>query len=226
MQVSLIDSSGEAAYDFNTSPVNGTYPFGSWPASLFLIDRQQLTIPPDLPAGVYSLTVGLLDDSGNQLYGVSLGSLEVEASQRNFDLPEMSEVVGAQLGEQIALLGANRGVLDDERVQLSLIWQAASQPVDDYTAFVHVLNPDGTCCAWQQDSLPGGGQYPTSLWLPGEVIVDDYFLSLPQSVAADSLEIEVGLYRAETGERLPVSIPGLPTSDAIRLAPLSLPAGQ
>jgi hypothetical protein len=67
---------------------------------------------------------------------------------------------------------------------------------NNYTAFVHVLGPDGDLLA-QADRVPAEGARPTTGWLPGEVIADAYDLPLAGAAA-----LRVGLYDAATGERL------------------------
>ena len=56
----------------------------------------------------------------------------------------------------------------------------------------------------QQDNMPVHDQLPTSCWMPGEYISDPYAIQ----VAADAqlpLTVEVGLYLADVGTRLPRS---------------------
>jgi hypothetical protein len=48
------------------------------------------------------------------------------------------------------------------------------------------------------------GTYPTTLWQPGEFVHDVYTLSLPPDLPAGDYVLEVGLYLADTGARLPV----------------------
>ncbi len=103
---------------------------------------------------------------------------------------------------------------------LELVWQAEAQPAADYTVFVHVLRADGTCCVWQADAMPRGGAYPTSRWVAGEVVADSTTIALPTDMPPGEYIIEVGLYRAETGARLPVTLDGQAAGDAVRLAPL------
>jgi hypothetical protein len=72
-----------------------------------------------------------------------------------------------------------------------------------YTVFVHVLDSENK--VWgQRDSLPGGGTLPTTGWLPGEVIVDQYEVPVQPDAPPGKYVIEIGMYRAETGERLPI----------------------
>jgi hypothetical protein len=72
------------------------------------------------------------------------------------------------------------------------------KPIDeDYTVFTHALDRSGQQIAGK-DNQPVNGSYPTSHWMPGEYVIDEY--AIP--VAADEFEIEVGLYDPETGARL------------------------
>jgi hypothetical protein len=87
-------------------------------------------------------------------------------------------------------------------VAITLYWKSLAPVAEDYTVFVHLLNPDGTPAAGD-DSQPRGGLYPTSFWSPGEVVADERQWSL--SLAPGEYTLEVGLYLLETGERLAVS---------------------
>ncbi len=93
---------------------------------------------------------------------------------------------------------------------LKLIWQTNAIPPTDYTVFVHLLDPDDNLIA-QADSPPANGAYPTSLWDPGEIIVDEHAIG---DLPPGHYTLQVGLYQPETGERLPVN--GVPEG-AVRL---------
>jgi len=56
----------------------------------------------------------------------------------------------------------------------------------------------------QQDSVPGQGAYPTTGWAVGEVVTDRYTVTLQADAPPGDYIIEIGLYNATTGERLPV----------------------
>jgi hypothetical protein len=108
--------------------------------------------------------------------------------------------------------------------RLHLVWRALAQPSADYTVFVHLLQADGSCnpCVWQQDVMPQQNQYPTSRWLPGEFVVDSYTIVLQEDTAVGDYPLEVGLYLAETGQRLQVTTPDAPDADVVYLRPLSV----
>jgi hypothetical protein len=87
----------------------------------------------------------------------------------------------------------------ETQVQFTLYWQAQQKMELDYTAFVHLLNPDGTVAA-QLDRPPAG--YPTHDWRPGEIVVDHYTITLPANLSPGVYIIETGFYYLPTLERL------------------------
>ncbi len=204
-----------------TQPVHGTYPFVSWPTPQFVIDRQQLRLPEDLTPGDYRLQLHLFAAGNREVGKVDLGPLTVERTERVFTPPPTQFPVEAVFGGEIKLLGYDLDPGETGRMaDLRLLWQAVAPPTDDYTVFVHVLNQDGTCCAWQQDTMPQEGQYPTSRWVADEVVVDEYQIVLPEDAPPGVYPVEVGLYVAENGRRLQVQVPLLPPSDVVYLNPL------
>ena len=49
-------------------------------------------------------------------------------------------------------------------------------PEDDYTSFVHIVDADDQIVA-QADMQPLDGRYPTSVWSPDELIVEERTVS-------------------------------------------------
>jgi hypothetical protein len=49
------------------------------------------------------------------------------------------------------------------------------------------------------------GLYPTSAWQPGEIVVDEFELPLPDVLAAGEYSLVTGMYDLATGQRLPVT---------------------
>lgn len=108
------------------------------------------------------------------------------------------------LGDKVVLLDYNlKGPLrHGATIRLTLYWQALKEMEKDYTVFVHVVDEEGT--VWGQwDSQPVSGERPTSGWKRGEVIKDAYKISIDVEGPKEGYEIRVGMYLAETGERLP-----------------------
>jgi len=82
-----------------------------------------------------------------------------------------------------------------------LWWDAQAAFDAPYTVFVHYLR-DGEQIA-QHDSQPGQGLLPTTLWQPGDLILDTHTLpDVTPEPARDRLRL--GFYRSDTGEHLPL----------------------
>jgi hypothetical protein len=90
-----------------------------------------------------------------------------------------------------------------DTVHVSLSWQSLQQMDMDYTVFVHLIDEQERVWA-QRDSQPAGGSRPTSSWEPGHEISDNHGLVLPLDIPAGEYQIELGLYDAATGQRLPI----------------------
>jgi hypothetical protein len=205
-----------------TKPVHDTYPFGTWTAPLLLRDPVDPRLPRDLESGTYRLHLRVMDEASQTIFTSSLGVVSVSATEHVFKPPAVTYPLAATFADEIALRGYNLEALDARRFRLQLVWQAITPPAGDYTVFVHALEEDGTCCLWQEDAMPQQGQYQTSLWLEGEVVVDDYLIQLPADTASGRYPLEIGLYVPESGKRLRIVQPDLPDSDALFLRPLKV----
>ncbi len=109
-------------------------------------------------------------------------------------------------------------LVEGSTLTVTLYWQALTEMAEDYTVFVHLLGPDGTIYG-QGDGPPLGNDYPTSYWLPGDVLRDPHPVII-KTVPQDDAHLSVGLYRLSdltrlpaydaTGTRLPNDAIGLP----------------
>lgn len=112
----------------------------------------------------------------------------------------------AELGDQILLLAYRlEGPLrHGATIGLTLYWQGLLPMNTDYTVFVHVLDREGTI--WGQcDSMPMGGQRPTSTWTPGEIIEDECQMTIGVQGPREGYTVQLGLYDPNTGVRLALS---------------------
>jgi hypothetical protein len=87
--------------------------------------------------------------------------------------------------------------------------------------FVQVLNAEGVLVT-QKDNEPGEGQYPTSIWEPGQVVADSYQIPIAGDLAAGKYQVIVGMYTWPALERLAVSVDGQVVGDHYRLATLEI----
>ncbi|HOG46409.1 MAG TPA: 6-pyruvoyl-tetrahydropterin synthase-related protein [Anaerolineae bacterium] len=194
---------GEAGYSARqTWPLVQGYPTMAWQAGEVIHGQYDLLLPADVPPGRVALYVTLDGPAAV----VPIGELDIAAIARRMDVPPMGETVGGELGDAITLLGYDldrREVRPGETVHLTLYWQARQRMQQEYTVFTHLLDATGRIVA-QQDSAPAQGARPTTSWLEGEVIVDEYALTVQSDAAAGEHQIEVGLYEPDSGRRLAV----------------------
>jgi hypothetical protein len=120
-----------------------------------------------------------------------------------FTSPDRATPLAAQFADGIELSGY---ALTPRR--LTLIWRATATPTRDYTVFTHALAADGRLLA-QHDAPP---QLPTSQWKPGQIVMDVHEFDLPTD---QPFTLTAGMYRADTGERLPVNSTTAPEPDAV-----------
>ncbi len=104
----------------------------------------------------------------------------------------------SDFGGVIRLVGYET-TLEGSSLWVTLAWQATVAPPLDYTAFVHLLGPDGALAA-QLDRPPAG--YPTSDWRPGEIVVDHFRVDLPDDLPPGDYSLQTGFYDPATTTRL------------------------
>ncbi len=88
-------------------------------------------------------------------------------------------------------------------VQLTLLWQAGSPLIEDDTIRVEAVGPDSQPLTEVQDNTPPqDGEYPTSWWLPGEMVPFRYDFTI-QSDYDGPIQFRVRVI-TPNGQRLPV----------------------
>jgi hypothetical protein len=107
----------------------------------------------------------------------------------------------ARFGDVAQLLGY-RITHQPNDVTLALYWKAEAPDSVDYTVFVHLLDEEGQLMMGQ-DSQPVSGSYPTGIWEPGEIVLDEHTFNTID-LQPGKYQLELGLYELETGDRLPV----------------------
>lgn len=220
VSVELRDGGGWAWWRVGPrAPAYGRFPTVRWLPGETVLDPYKVELPPNLPSGTYRL-VARAWQGGAVVGEQALASVKVEGRERNFAPPHPQHPLAATFGDQVELLGYD---LDHPAVQvgsslhLTLYWRALRAPDQGYTVFTHLLDGHNRVVG-QHDGQPRDGAYPTSLWAPGEVVQDDYDVPLNEPGDGGPFQIEVGLYDASSGRRLPVSRHGRPDGDRVLLA--------
>jgi len=130
----------------------------------------------------------------------------------------------ANLGDRVTFLGyslSDLTVAPGDKIYLTLYWQAQRHMETSYTVFVHLTDREGRMWG-QKDSVPVKGSYPTKRWSEGETIVDEYESPVSPDAPSGEYILEVGMYNAATGERLPVLKGGQTASDTIVLGKIKV----
>jgi hypothetical protein len=112
-------------------------------------------------------------------------------------VPIAARIPPAVFAERWQLLGlevAPTTVWPGQAFDLTLYWQALQAGAENASLVLRLWGPEARVVA-QWDTYPGWGNFPTSLWPVGPVVVDRYRLTVPRDVPAPTLlHLEVGLY--------------------------------
>jgi hypothetical protein len=228
LRLALVDAQGRLAGEARFPPAGDFYATSRWQSGDLLLGQYDLLVA-DVAPGEWSLQAALLDATGippacgGDMGGcapVTIARLQVKAVERRTTVPPIQHPLRATLGDAVTFLGydlASDTVAPAGTVQLTLYWQATGRMDKSYKVFTHLLDANERIAA-QQDSVPVGGQRPTTGWASGEVIVDPYTLAVKPDAAPGDYVLEIGLYEAATGERLPVrDAAGQPLGDRLLL---------
>jgi len=215
-RVALVDRNGQVVAQTEGPLVADWYPPSQWKPGQLLADPQVILIPPKLAPGEYSFRVGLITAEG-QTSGQSLdvGRVRILARDRQFRAGPISHPLKVEFGDQVRLLGYDVK-LETGQVRLTLYWQALREMDENYTVFTHVVDIGGGL-AGQKDSWPHEGDYPTSFWMRGEVVKDEYIIPFDAAVSAH--HVKVGLYDAAI-VRLPAVSAGVRLANDAVVIPL------
>ena len=96
----------------------------------------------------------------------------------------------AQTTDCAGIIASTTLVCQPDAIWLVTDWIALSQPEQDWSVFVHLLDSAGTLIAQADQSAPVYGFYPTSGWRSGQTVRDVY--ALPR--LPDAATIRYGLY--------------------------------
>jgi hypothetical protein len=130
--------------------------------------------------------------------GVYSTAYRVPAGARPVIAP--SQPISATLGDSVALLGVDVAPAPAGQLTVTVYWRCLKPMSAAYTSFVHLIGPAGL--AAQRDMQPGNGSYATTVWEPGETIIDRFQLDV-SNVGPGDYELRAGMYLLGTLQRLP-----------------------
>jgi 4-amino-4-deoxy-L-arabinose transferase-like glycosyltransferase len=209
--VQLVDSNGRRIAGRDTHAGLGRYPTSRWQTGEIMADTIPLPIPTatDGPTGVL-LTMGLRDEDGrllptdNHQTTITLGTIRLGPGvSATTDLPALYH-----LGEGVDLVEIvvpeETAVPPGTALPFQLTWHTRQNLERDYSVFIHLLDANGRLVE-TYDQPPQAGAYPTSLWLPGDVVSDERQIQLPPDLPPGTYTVVAGWYSLDDFSRLTVT---------------------
>ena len=194
--VRLWTMGGQLVSQRDTTPAGETYPPDLWRAGDIVRDTYRLLLHESGPA-MCRVTVDVLD--GDKSLGQVSSAAALRLGGDEISADEIAYPLAYTLGDKIELLGYD--VSGSEALEVTLYWRALAELDQDYTVFIHLLDEDGALLG-QGDGPPLDADYPSSYWLPGELLSDTHVVILQDDLPAGA-HLLVGLYRLADGARLP-----------------------
>lgn len=214
----LEDEGGKTWAQKEEVPLYGTYPTSRWPVDSLIRDPHRLLLPANLSSGRYLLLLGLYrGEEGKPLtigrwpfwraQELALATIEVEGRAHSTEPPEAIQYpLLARLGDSVLFLGYDLRSKESHpggSLHLTLYWQARAQMGTSYSVFTHLIDEEGHIWG-QKDGIPGNWTLPTTSWIEGEYIVDEYDIPIKEDAPLGGYLIEIGIYDPLTSMRLPI----------------------
>jgi hypothetical protein len=202
--VHITDRAANILTESSGIPSEGNLPTTRWEPGQIITDTHILTLPRTVATPLIArLDVGLFDFHRNVFIpvfdeaGVPSSSTitQFKVIPTEWPSPHPRHSLDINFDHQINLIGYD---WIPETAELVLYWRALATMQKDYNVFVHILNSDEHLVA-QADGSPINGNYPTSWWSPGDVVVDRR--KVP-TLNPGTYKILVGLYDLTDGTRL------------------------
>ena len=139
------------------------------------------------------------DEDGHALNDTIITEIKLVAWNNTTQTPQ--HPLAIQFGDNISLIG-----FDSTCTQLStpcsiiFYWQPSAAPTADYHVFIQLWHDKTQIHGF--DGPVVNGDYPTSLWQAGEIIIDEHQIIMPDNLLDEDYQWQIGLYRLDTGERL------------------------
>jgi len=207
--VSVVPEDTSTLVNFNTWTGGGTYPTGHWRPGDIIADSYRLQIPAVVDrAQAWRVQVILFHGDARLPYTLNnqpagdaafISLVRVGASSETVQMPAPDEGDLQQVvfGESIAFDGVEILYSADE-LEVQLRWSCLAALDHDYAVFVHLYDAAGSLLT-TGDGPPLAGGFPTSLWQPGDSVVDTHSVT---AMSRAAVKLGIGWYDVESGARL------------------------
>ncbi len=173
-----------------------------WPAPALGTIGVTMMLDADVP-----VRLGARDSKGRALGEAPMfGRLKITAP--NAPPPAPLRPAAAVFGDRIAVTEVRwpaEPIHLGDAITVTARLQARQDLDRDYVLFIHLLNLANNRLAGM-DAVPRAGEYPPGLWDKGEGSLESRSVRVPTTIPPGKYELVMGMYQADTKERLPVSI--------------------
>ncbi|WP_420627506.1 protein O-mannosyl-transferase family [Candidatus Leptofilum sp.] len=155
------------------------------PAEIFVNQSVLYAVPVSVWQEAFGTAVAI-SSQGNELIAIR-------------SAPEVVPIATQPLvaSEEIQLVAGTAVLNPNQTLSVQLTWQALQIPTTGYSIFVHVtdqprITGSDDLIVQGDRTHPVHGFYPTTHWKPGELVQDNYLISLPEERTPQ--KVFVGLY--------------------------------
>jgi hypothetical protein len=190
-------------------PGNGvsTYTLAEDTAPLAPTTVHRLSVPDNIPRGIYLLQSSLWDRDGELSALTSSGAergplflrpVRVTEGASLAAEPALLALAGPDIRLRAAEVGQTLDFAGSTSLNIELEWSTMRRLASNYKISVRLLDPNGEKRA-SVDTQPGYGFAPTSLWRPGKRVGDRYVLQLPNDLPpGDGYRLSFVYYQASS----------------------------
>ena len=180
--------------------------------------------------------IGLRSPGRTRFLSLSLAAMALvvfliaTATLRLADAPRRPISYAANFQDEIHLVGYHLSQSSwnpGDTLTVRLYWFVQQTPPKDYKVFIHLLpgDDDDAGKLTQLDTAPFLGFGAATRWQPGELIVDEYSLPLPEDTPTGVYRLVVGWYDPDTMRNLVVrDAPSVLPGDRLLLTPITVQA--
>jgi hypothetical protein len=223
LRLELVSPDGHVIGQQSFAPGGEHYPTSRWTTGQIIRSQILARIPGRATSGRHVWRVTLLASNGKTVGQTTLTPLQIDEPSRVFVPPTTQHRLDARLGDWATLTGfeSPAQLAPGKAMSVTLVWQALQETEQDFKVFVHLLDADGRLVA-QSDVVPANWTRPTAGWQAGEFVTDKHMLDLRPDLPPGEYRLAVGMYAANTGQRLTASS----GSDRIELGVVQITQAQ
>ena len=138
-------------------------------------------------------SLGASDKNENPLGAIVLSSMPHPQRELHANLDDKLEVIGVDLTDEKGHLVD--GIAPGKNYHLKTYYKVLAPVTTEWEAFIHI---DGYHRRHNGDHKPMNGKYPMTLWLPGDLLVDDHDFKLEPNFTPGTYQIYFGLFAGDT----------------------------